>query len=536
MRIHEKNSSPYISSLSLTWRSDHPDVTALDLGNLALDSKFERRGESVSFSATGKCLSTNKKLHFSSDYSADNSVALEIRQTIGSSFPGVLIGTGTYQKSENRFIIVFNRDKNPIEMWFRWGTGNEPVFRIDMKQEDEKLTKKNVPAKVTFSTHMKFSEDNVTEGKIGYNMTWPGRRTSSGILAGKLDKSQFQLGMRSEDYAIDGFPEKAIANLLLKFGDPDDLSLKMTFDLPSDDLSITLGTGFQRNGDSFEISSRLDNNLFVGPTTVLTTFSYNPEIDEIIISKLALMDASGRQKNTNLKVVYRQDEKLRMDFNSALEMGVKNAFVEFFTKEKKRRKRSVSTESQTTIKFGAKGDSNFNEIFRELAGSFAFKSIMSNESSDVQLAGKIDIDIPAFDLELDPGFNFHMNSANEKFTMNFMVDGEDYMYAYDSQYKNDVFVCTLNFKDTETFLKKEGLKLIIDVPDKSGKFLRNSKEYITVSSKSNYESDLTATFAYEFFILGHDVDTVYILKVTLTLTPTRSACPLRGYWALKSIL
>ena len=206
-----------------------------------------------------------------------------------------------------------------------------------------------------------------------------------------------------------------------------------------------------------------------------------------------------------------------MDFTSDLEVGVKNAFVEFYTKEKMRRKRAIATENQKVVKFGAKGDRSFTEIFKSLGGSLVFKSIMSNESSYVELSGKTEFDIPAFDMNMESEGDFHVTSDPEKFQMDILLKDKDtFIFGSDLEYKNEIFHLTTKVQVYENMPEEEKFELIIDVPDKSGRIFRNGAVYAKVSSASDYERDFSALFAYDFFVNGKDSDNFYELTVRLS--------------------
>ena len=96
-------------------------------------------------------------------FEGENTIAMDFRQTMDTSFPAAITGSGVYKKDEEKLIFHFNRDKNPISTIVSWNFENNASMMVGYN---------NNPVEF----------DNAVS--LRYNITWTCRRTTTGIIAG----------------------------------------------------------------------------------------------------------------------------------------------------------------------------------------------------------------------------------------------------------------------------------------------------------------------------------------------------------------
>ena len=188
----------FVASLT----SNHQQVVDMGVNNLWISSglRLENESKSLSFNIAGKT-SKAKKAELDISYDSDDqSVSVDVRQTLTPEMPSVLSGSGRYDKKDSKVTVNFNRDKNPITV-FLYFPQDKNIYQFDMHNQDSSLINMDVPVRVSAS----LSVDNLT--KLQFNSTWSTNRGIGILVSNLITENDYEQFFEMENNAFQNVPE-----------------------------------------------------------------------------------------------------------------------------------------------------------------------------------------------------------------------------------------------------------------------------------------------------------------------------------------
>ena len=402
------------NGIHLAFQTNHPEVVKLHANKIQFDSHLNMVDSAFNFDITAKCLTNNKKIHLGLEYEGDNSVAIDIRQTLDTTYPGAITGSGVYHAEQQLVVFNFNRDKSPVTARLRWNTSNNAFVRLDMIQNDSKLSAHNIPIESSLLAAYESVGDFEHHMNLKYNLTWTGRRTTSAAVGAKLNNEDFQITMISEDYAIDGFPQKMKSNLMMSYGDVNDIIFKFNFDLPANQLSMQLVGRVQTLSDAITITMNIENNIFVGPASILHTTTFSSTRQRLWDTQIKVLDTTGRSSTGDLIIDFNDDESFNFRFSNEFMDIVRLIQIRYGSVSRSRRDTDAKT---STLTVEAQGDDS--SMFNHLFASGNFDETQNSNLARVVLNMNLDVDIPALDTKGDYKVESTYNENNSSLILGF---------------------------------------------------------------------------------------------------------------------
>ena len=353
-------------SVHMIFHTDHPEAKALEVSHIVFDSNAVLNNETFAFGVTGKCMTTQKKIHLGVEYPGDNTAALDFRQTIDASYPASVGGSAIYHPEKQLVVMNFNRDKNPITARVSWAIGDKAFVRLDTMQNDAKLSGHNIPVESSFVVEYNTVGEFDHSTNLKYNLTWTRGRTTSAAVGARVSDTIFQLTAISEDNTIQGFPQKMESSLMINYGDPENIVYKAKFELPTKHLSFNVIGGAQFKKHTIIISHNIANNMFVGPYRMVQHMQVNDNQERIFSSKVQTFDDRNRETLGQLTIDFGEGS-FHMQLTNEFSQTVRSAQIQYGETVRVRRDTGAKV---TSLTMEARGEDP--NVFNHLIATGSF--------------------------------------------------------------------------------------------------------------------------------------------------------------------